>query len=258
MSASFISQGAGPTIVFLHGVGSGKEGFSNQIDPVVSNGWHFLSIDAPGFGETPFPAESGFEPHVDAVVGTLDDLEIKTAIICGHSLGGMTAQEIAARHPDRVSGLILSATSPAFGKPGGDFQKKFLRDRFSPFEHGMTMPEFANSFSPKLVGSNPAPGAIEAIIEVMSSVSIDTYRRAMQTITTFDQRANLPNITAPTLLIAGEFDTNAPAPMMQKMASKIDGSIFVELSNTGHMAPIENPDEFNRHLVNFIKRAATT
>ena len=72
------------------------------------------------------------------------------------------------------------------------------------------------------------------------------------------KRANLPNITVPTLLIAGEFDTNAPAPMMQKMASKIDGSIFVELSNTGHMAPIENPDEFNRHLVNFIKRAATT
>ena len=52
MSASFISQGAGPTIVFLHGVGSGKEGFSNQIDPVVSNGWHFLSIDAPGASQS--------------------------------------------------------------------------------------------------------------------------------------------------------------------------------------------------------------
>ena len=258
MTASFISSGEGPTIVFLHGVGSGKEGFAKQIDPVVSNGWHFLSIDAPGFGETPFPTEPGFHPHVDAVIETLDALAIETAVICGHSLGGMTAQEIAANYPERVSGLILSATSPAFGKPDGDFQKKFLRDRFAPFEQGMTMPEFAESFSPRLVGPKPAPGAIKAITEVMSSVSIDAYRRAMETITTFDQRANLPKISVPTLLIAGEFDTNAPAPMMQKMASKINGADYVELPDTGHMAPIEKPEEFNRHIVNFIKRAATT
>ena len=258
MTASHISSGEGPTIVFLHGVGSGKEGFANQIDPVVSNDWHFLSIDAPGFGETPFPAEPGFQPHVDAVIETLDSLDIETAVVCGHSLGGMTAQEIVALHPERVSGLVLSATSPAFGKPDGDFQKKFLQDRFAPFDNGMTMPEFAKLFSPKLVGPNPVPGAVDAIVEVMSSVKIEAYRRAMQTITTFDQRANLQNITVPTLLIAGEFDTNAPAPMMQKMASKIDGATYIELPNTGHMAPIENPDEFNRHLVDFIKRAATT
>ena len=88
----------------------------------------------------------------------------------------------------------------------------------------------------------------------MSHVPIDSYRLAMRTITGFDQRANLPNIKVPTLLIAGENDTNAPAPMMEKMASKIEGAQYVLLPVTGHMAPIEAPDMFNQHLADFLNR----
>lgn len=256
MTASFISHGTGPAIIFLHGVGSGKEGFANQIDPVVAHGWHFIAIDAPGFGKTPFPKEPGFRSHVDAVLGVMDHLDIASAVLCGHSLGGMTAQEIAALVPDRVSGLILSATSPAFGRPDGDFQKKFLQERFAPFENGVTMPEFARMFAPKLVGPKPAPTAIDEIVDVMQAVSIDAYRSAMHTITTFDRRANLPNIKIPTLLIAGGLDKNSPAPMMQKMAGKISAAQYVELPQTGHMAPIENPEGFNLNLVEFINRVS--
>jgi len=256
MTTSFISRGAGPAIIFLHGVGSGKEGFDHQIEPIVSNGWRFVAIDAPGFGTTPLPTEPGFQPHVDAVLEVLEDLQIRSAVICGHSLGGMTAQEVMAVAPDKVDGLILSATSPAFGRPDGEFQKKFLQDRFAPFDNGMSMPEFAKMFAPNLVGPNPTAGAIENIEVVMKTVSIKAYRRAMQTITSFDRRANLANINVPTLLIAGEFDRNSPAPMMQKMASKITTSEFVELARTGHMAPIENPEGFNRQLIDFIKRVS--
>ena len=76
----------------------------------------------------------------------------------------------------------------------------------------------------------------------------------MQTITQFDRRANLPNIAVPTLLIAGGEDTNSPAPMMEKMAGKISGSKYVELPGTGHLAPVENPEVFNHHLTQFLKR----
>ena len=166
----------------------------------------------------------------------------------------MTAQEVFAAAPERVSGLILSATSPAFGKPDGDFQKKFLADRFAPFDRGMSMPEFARQFAPKLVGPNPQEGAIDEIVQVMSQVPVDSYRLAMRTITGFDLRANLPNINVPTLLIAGENDTNAPAPMMEKMASKIANARFVLLQATGHLAPIENSDTFNQHLTDFLNQ----
>lgn len=254
MRLSFNTFGSGPAVLFLHGVGSGKEGWQHQVNPVTDLGRQFVAIDAPGFGNTNLPENAGFEPHVEGVIAVMDQLGLETAIICGHSLGGMTAQEIYAAAPERVSGLILSATSPAFGKPDGDFQKKFLQDRFAPFDAGMSMPDFAKQFSPKLVGPDPLQNAIVEIIEVMSQVPVASYRLAMRTITGFDQRANLPNINVPTLLIAGENDSNAPAPMMEKMASKIAGAEYVLLPSTGHLAPIENPAAFNQHLTDFLDR----
>ena len=242
-----------PALVLLHGVGSGKEGFAAQRQTVVDAVWQFLAIDAPGFGNTPLPAEPGFGDHVAAVLGVLDHLGIERAVLLGHSLGGMTAQEVFAHHRDRVAGLILSATSPAFGKPDGDFQKEFLQARLEPFENGMTMPEFAAQFSKNLVGSNAENGAVDAIIDVMSSVSIEAYSMAMKTLTRFDQRANLSNIGVPTLLIAGEEDRNSPAPMMEKMASKIAYSQYVMLPKTGHMAPIENHSAFNEVVKSFLE-----
>ncbi len=249
---SFDDHGSGPAVVFLHGVGSGRAGWRRQVAPVVDAGWRFLAIDAPGFGTSEMPAAPGFEPHVAGVLKVLDTLGIDKAVICGHSLGGMTAQEVYAGSPERVSGLVLSATSPAFGKPDGEFQREFLRARFEPFEQGMTMPEFASNFASRLTGPNAVKADIDEIISVMTDVSIDAYKMAMHTITTFDQRANLPNISVPNLLISGEVDTNSPAPMMTKMASKIPGSRYVEMAATGHMGPIENTDVFNGHLIEFL------
>lgn len=252
MKVSWEDHGSGPAVVYLHGVGSGKEGWRNQINITVGAGYRFIAVDAPGFGSNPLPRTPGFDAHVGTVLDVLEHLGIQQAVLCGHSLGGMTAQEFYAAYPARVSALILSATSPAFGRPDGDFQKEFLRQRFEPFDRGMEMPEFAQNFSKNLVGPAATEKALGQIIDTMSRVSVDAYRQAMQTITGFDQRANLSNISVPTLLIAGDHDQNSPSPMMQKMASKISGAKFVELSQTGHMAPIENTDNFNQVLKEFL------
>lgn len=254
MKVSRLSSGKGPAIIFLHGVGSGKEGWKHQLAPVVEAGFRFIAIDAPGFGETPLPDHPGFAPHVDAILTVMNDYGLDKAILCGHSLGGMTAQEFHAGHPDRVGALVLSATSPAFGRPDGEFQKQFLQARLAPFQQGMTMPQFAKDFASRLVGPNPAPHAIDEIIDTLSGVSVEAYRLAMHTLTGFDQRENLANISVPTLVISGAEDANSPAAMMEKMASKIPGARYVNLVETGHMAPIETPDAFNQTLINFLRR----
>ena len=255
MTGSVIDSGGdGPLIVFMHGVGSGKEGWRAQYDAVVDAGWRFMAIDAPGFGGQELPQQAGFAPHVEALLAQIDQTGAERAVLCGHSLGGMTAQEFYANHPDRVSGLVLSATSPAFGKSDGAFQKKFLQDRFEPFEQGMSMEQFARQFSSKLVGSAAQQSAIMEIETTMSRVSIAAYKLAMTTITGFDQRANLPNITVPVLAIAGQEDTNSPSPMMEKMAGYMADCTFVELAATGHMAPIENSRQFNHRLIAFLRK----
>ena len=116
------------------------------------------------------------------------------------------------------------------------------------------MREFAERFAPRLVGPGPKRQAVNQIVRVMAAVSPDAYRMAMHTLCGFDQRENLAKIDVDCLLIAGDCDTNAPATMMEKMASRINRAEFVQLADTGHMAPIENSAAFNRHMINFLER----
>ena len=259
MKVSYETRGEGKnSIVFLHGIGSGKEGWAAQRSAIVDAGWRFVAIDAPGFGGTTLPDGPGFASHVEAIRICLDELGINNAVLCGHSMGGMSAQEFVAAHSERVSGLVLSGTSPAFGRPDGDFQKEFLRQRLEPFERGETMASMAPAFASGLVGSNASDNAIAEIAAVMTDVPFPAYKLALETLSAFDQRANLTNINVPVLVIAGDEDANAPAGMQHKMAQKIPDADYVELEKTGHMAPVENTKEFNRELIKFLSRIAQT
>ena len=253
---SYLDHGDGPALICLHGVGGGKEIWSRQTDAVVAAGWRMVAVDAPGVGTTPMAPAIGFGPHVDAVLRVMDRLGIETAALCGHSLGGMTAQEIYALHPDRVDALVLSATSPAFGRPDGEFQAQFLRERLEPFERGVTMAEFAARSAGKLLGPDPPDGVEQEVAAAIAATPKAAYVVGWRTITTFDRRANLPNIKVPCLLISGEHDRNSPPQMVEKMASKIPGAEYVMLPDVGHMALMEDADAFNATLTDFLKRIA--
>ena len=57
-------------------------------------------------------------------------------MLVGHSMGGMVVQTMLRRRPDGYRAAVLSCTSPAFGNPAGDFQKKFVADRLAPLDAG--------------------------------------------------------------------------------------------------------------------------
>ena len=88
----------------------------------------------------------------------------------------------------------------------------------------------------------------------MANVPPDVYDATMRCLVTFDGRDALHRIGVPTLVLAGEKDTNAPVGMMGRMAAKITGSEFVYLPEAGHLANIEVPDAFNRVVLDFIAR----
>src|SRR5690606_26516631 len=135
----------------------------------------------------------------------------------------------AARRPDLIERLVLCGTSPAFGKPGGDWQRAFIAQRTAPLDNGRSMAEMAHDLVPKMTGPEAEPEGIATAIACMSQVSPATYRHALKALVTFDRKAALPDIQVPTLLLASEFDRNAPPVVMQKMAQAIPHSTYVEL-----------------------------
>jgi pimeloyl-ACP methyl ester carboxylesterase len=95
-----------------------------------------VAWDAPGYGRSAPIEPYNFKGLANSCIALMEALlqkaEQKQIILLGHSMGGMVAQEVIARRPDLVSRLILSGTSPAFGKADGAWQQAFIAERTQP------------------------------------------------------------------------------------------------------------------------------
>jgi 3-oxoadipate enol-lactonase len=248
--STVLRKGRGEPLVFLHGIGGGGRSFQRQVD-ALSDQFDCIAWDVPGYGGTALLPTVTFETISAALAQFLDDLKLSSVHLVGHSLGGMIAQDFVARYPARVRSLILSCTSPAFGRPDGDFQKQFIAARLDPLERGMTMEDNARELMPSLMPA-AAPGDLAMAIACMAEVPIPTYRAIVHCLVTFDRRASLPDIAVPTLVLATENDRAAPAQVLEKMASKIPGARYVCLPQVGHLAYLEDPEAFSKEVRGFV------
>jgi 3-oxoadipate enol-lactonase len=244
--------GEGPPLVLLHGVGTDHRAFRPQLVRLHKR-FRLIAWDMPGYGMSPPLSEMSWPALADALARLLDAQGIERAHVLGHSIGGMVAQEFASRHPGRLRALILSATSPAFGNPDGEWQRDFVRQRLAPLETGKTLRDLAPDTVARLVGPKCDKAARDFAIACMGEVPVAGFAAAIKLIVTFDGRAGLPAIEAPALCLAGENDTNAPAAMMEKMASKIPGARFASLTGVGHLANIEDPAAFDAAVGAFVE-----
>ena len=148
--------GIGPEAIFyLHGVGGARTSFDAQIG-AGGPGFAHIAWDMPGYGDSAALPEMTFAALAEAALRLIDALHIERAHLVGHSMGGMIAQELVASHPDRVASLVLSATSPAFGKAGGDWQQEFLAARLAPLDEGKTPADLAPAIVEALVADGHA------------------------------------------------------------------------------------------------------
>jgi pimeloyl-ACP methyl ester carboxylesterase len=230
-------------LVLIHGIGADGRMFAPAVERLAGAA-RIVVWDLPGYGGKPLDGALTFPGLAAALVADLDTLGIERAVLLGHSIGGMVVQELAATAPQRVRALVLSATTAVFGSRDGSFQREFVKARLGPLDAGRTMADMAAEVAPRLVGSAAAPEAAPELVRLMSEVPAATFRVAVQCLVTFNRRAELERIAVPTLLIAGEEDTNAPLKAMTRMAEVVPGARLETLSGIGHLAPLECPDRY--------------
>jgi 3-oxoadipate enol-lactonase len=244
-----------PPLVFLHGIGGAARAWHGQLD-FFKHRYRTIAWDMPGYGRSaPLPTVS-IAALADALLDFLQQVRAMKPILVGHSIGGMIVQQLLAKHPRIASAIVLAQTSPAFGKPDGDWQKAFIEARLGPLDRGETLAALAPSLVKELVGDDPDIGGMELARDSMASVPEATYRATMISMLGFDQRNALKDIVVPTLLLSGSKDKNAPAPMMAKMATYIPSARYVELEGVGHLANLEQPGAFNAALDSFLRANA--
>jgi 3-oxoadipate enol-lactonase len=241
-----------PPLVFLHGIGGAARAWRSQLE-FFGDRFRTIAWDMPGYGgSAPLPTVS-----IASLAGALQQFLPQASaikpILVGHSIGGMIVQQVLVNNPGIASAVVLAQTSPAFGKPDGDWQKAFIGARLGPLDRGETLVSLAPSLVTELVGDDPDRRGLELARECMAAVPEATYRATMLALMGFDLRHALKEIAVPTLLLSGSKDNNAPAPMMSKMASYIPSAQYLELEGVGHLANLERPVAFNAALDHFLR-----
>lgn len=243
------------TIYLLHGAYGSKDYFQNEISVLVHEGFRVVAWDAPGYGISPLPV-GGFtiEKLAAAAARLIDRTHSKTNIVMGHSMGGITAPLVAQLASRHIHGLVISATGASFSrKPEAD-KITFLAERINPLNQGIpfreaAMPVILSMFAP---GSNGP--LVDRVIEFAAGMKCETFRSSIEAIVHYDGIDTLKSVNVPTLLIAGESDKVGRPEMMQGLLELIPSAKFVCIPGAGHYAFAEQPEAFNKALIEFVRK----
>jgi pimeloyl-ACP methyl ester carboxylesterase len=231
--------GEGKTVALLHGWGCDHTIFKCLQDFLNKN-FRVIAIDLPGFGKSDKPKKVlSIEDYANDIEEFFNLLKIKNPILIGHSFGGRISIIVGSRNKITKIILIDSAGIKPIRKP-------------SYYIKVYTYKALKNIGKIKLFNSY-----IEKIKGKMGSNDYKTaqgiMRQIMVRVVNTDLKEYLPKILAPTLLLWGEKDTITPLKDAYVMKKLINDAGIVVFNNCGHYSFLEQPNETNIIINNFIK-----
>jgi pimeloyl-ACP methyl ester carboxylesterase len=254
----YVEMGAGVPVVLVMGFGGDHLAWGLQT-PAFAAQHRVIAFDNRGVGQSDTPdIPYTTASMADDTVGLLDALGIERAHVCGVSMGGMIAQEIALRHPARVLTLQLHATlarpdnymralTAAWRKvrptlPREDWMRTLALWLFAPCTFA-TRAEFIE-FVIQNALANPHPQ------------SLTGFMRQGDAVLGHDTLSRLHQIRCPTLVSVAEHDILVPPRFSHEIASRIDGAELSTLAEAGHAYMWERPEAFNAMCLDFLTRHA--
>lgn len=252
---TFTTLGAGPLVLLLHGSGGGFRSFAPQVETLASLGWRAVAWDMPGYGYSAPIEPYTFKGLAERCIALIEALAPAGGAITlvGQGMGGMLAQEVVLRRPDRVGRLVLLATAPAV-EPG-DACARHIARCLDELDAGADIERMAPGVVARLSGPQALPEGLRLATFCQAQVRAATWRRALAAMLEFDRRAALAHIAVPTLLVAGALDPVTPPAVLRAMAVAIKDSTLLELPGVGHLPHLEAPDALDQALLAFLRAA---
>jgi pimeloyl-ACP methyl ester carboxylesterase len=247
--------GEGPPLILLHGILSDSRAWSRQL-PDLASDYTVVAWDAPGAGQSSDPPESfGSDGYVDCLSAFMDALELNHAHVLGLSWGGVLAQELYRRYPERVRSLILADTYAGWK---GSLSEAVCRARLEACLRESELPpdEWVSGWLPGLLTENAPQELLDEVAEVMSDFHPPGYRAMAQALGEVDTRDLLPRIRVPTLLLWGKADKRAPLSVAQQLRNAIPDAKLVVIPGAGHESNVEQPARFNAAVLEFCGSAS--
>jgi 3-oxoadipate enol-lactonase len=239
-----------PVIAFTGSLGTDLTMWKPQSDP-LSERFRVLRYDIRGHGSSPVPPT----PYSIADLGTdllalLDRLEIERASLCGLSIGGMASMWTAAHAPERISRLVLCCTSAQLGP-----REAWLERAATVRGDGVGAVAdavLARWFTPGFTEGPRGRAVRERMRGILTATPAEGYAGCCEAIAEMDLRGDLPQIAAPTLVLAGEDDPATPPEHGRLIAEMIPNARFELVSNAAHLASIERAELVTATILRFL------
>lgn len=236
-----------PVLVLSNSLGTCADMWARQI-PELTKHFRVLRYDTRGHGKSSVPdGPYTFAQLGNDVAELLAHVGVSQAHYCGLSMGGPTGMWLALERPELINKLVLCNTAARLGSVEG-WNARITAVASTGLE----------TMAPTLVERwlsddyrKAEPGLTQVLVDMLRRTPNDGYSANCAALRDADLRERVSAIKAPTLVISSTHDLAATPQQGRELASAISGARFVEM-NTSHISNWEQPETFNRELVDFL------
>jgi len=248
-----------PGVLLIHGYTGNHRNWAYTVKPLLAAGFRTLSADNPGHGQSAAPAS--FEAYelghvADVLYELAAGLDFEPAIVVGHSMGGAIAEEYALRHRKAVRALVLVGSAGGASGEERSAMAQHIDDLRDVFARGGMTAVFDRL---RILGLGPTGTMDAAMLRIVRSEFAKTswpgyefgglaLRTRRETLT------GLADLDAPTLIIHGENESPELQRVSRDLERTIRGSKRVVIPRAGHNTQLDEPDAFNRALIDFLSK----
>ena len=229
-------RGEGAPVILIHGFPFNQNIWNDFADKLAL-GFRVITIDLPGFGETPIlPGPFSIDDVGRELLSWIQQAKLQGSVMIGHSLGGYVALSIASAEASLLSGLALFHSTALADSE----EKKQSRNKVIEFIESNGVSAFTSNFiSPLFAEPNsPAIARVRSIATEASRDAVTRYTMAMRD--RKDQTATLKAFKAPLLFVTGEKDPGITVESIEKQASLCRSAHVYVLQDVAHMGMFEN------------------
>jgi pimeloyl-ACP methyl ester carboxylesterase len=236
-------RGTGPTIVCLHGIGSGAPSWLN-VAMLLGLQARVIAWDAPGYGEsTPLaPAAPSAADYAERLHALLDALDVQSCVLVGHSLGALTAASAArsgSALASRIRRLVLISPAAGYGAPSrAEARARVRTERIATLDE-LGIAGMAAKRSGRLVSEAASELARQWVRWNMARLNDGGYRQAVELLCNGDLLADLPP-AMPVRVACGTLDVVTTPDACAEVARQC-GVTLEPIEGAGHASYVEQP-----------------
>lgn len=255
MNLHIETQGDGPDLALLHGWGM-HGGVWDGVRDALAQNFRLHIIDMPGYAASPALAPYTLDSLARTVATALPD----KVNICGWSLGGQAALEMARLFPDQVERLILIATTPCF-TVREDWPCAVQRQVLEEFAAALES-DYEGTLKRFLALQTRGGDDVKAVLKRLRDIlftrgrpDVDTLRAGLNILLESDLRDHVATVKTPTLLAHGSRDMLTPVGAAHWLAEHMPDARMGEFPGAAHAPFLSHPVKFTEMVTGFLKAA---